>query len=228
MKNFDYKKYLLVFVMTCGIFYLAFLIAGRFDQRQVSELRNLENKISQNILSAEIEFELWRESNCASLHTSPLAPELRQLAEKLSYLEENFGKNDANLNDLKKTYSILQAKDMLLTKRASERCVEKPFALIYFYSNLGDCKDCEKQGREITKLTENYPNLRTYVFDTNLDLKIIGTLKRIYKIDQNLPAIVLGEKTLSGFHDLESLEKSLPAVVKNLNENKKSIEGKTI
>ena len=55
-------------------------------------------------------------------------------------------------------------------------------SIMYFYSNKGDCSDCEREGFVLTKLREDYPELRVYSFDYNLDLSALQTLVSIYNI----------------------------------------------
>ena len=94
-------------------------------------------------------------------------------------------------------------------KKMRERCGEKSIFILYFYKN-DSCTDCTKQGYVLTSLREKYPDLRVYSFDYNLDLSAIKTMTSIYKVPDNLPAIVINGKVYNGLQTLESIEKTFP------------------
>jgi len=104
---------------------------------------------------------------------------------------------------------LLEIKDYLLMKKITERCGEKSIFVLYFYKN-DNCDDCTKQGYVLTSLREKYPNLRVYSFDYNLDLSSIKAMTSIYKVPDNLPAIVINGKVYSGLQTVEDIEKTFP------------------
>jgi hypothetical protein len=116
----------------------------------------------------------------------------------------------------KKYYSLLEIKDYLLSKKLVEKCgkAKKPVFIIYFYSNQGDCPDCGREGYVLTRLKEIYPDLRVYSFDYHLDLSVIDSMKKIYKVDNVLPALVIEDKTYTGFKSIEELTDLLPNTLK--------------
>jgi len=131
------------------------------------------------------------------------------LADKISYSENNIGAEDVDVISLKKYYSLLEIKDYLLMKKIRERCGEKSIFILYFYKN-DNCDDCTKQGYVLTSLREKYPDLRVYSFDYNLDLSAIKAMVSIYKVQDNLPAIVINGKVYNGFKSIEEIEKTFP------------------
>jgi hypothetical protein len=110
---------------------------------------------------------------------------------------------------LKKSYSLLEIKDYLLMKKITERCGQKPIFILYFYNN-DNCEDCTKQGYVLTSLREEYPNLRVYSFDYNLDLGAIKSMISIYKVPNKVPALVINGKVYSGFQSVEDIVKTFP------------------
>ena len=91
---------------------------------------------------------------------------------------------------------------------------KKPVFIIYFYSNEGDCPDCIREGYVLTRLKEIYPDLRVYSFDYNLDLSAIDSMKKIYKIKDALPVLVIEDTTYTGFKTIEELTELLPSSLK--------------
>lgn len=212
MRAIDPKKYLLVFVITAAIFGTALYLSNFLNNRRLAEIRAIESKIAVDILSSETQFSLLAESVCADVSDSFLSRELNSLAEKLSYMEDRFGADNAEVVSLKRYYSILQIKDYLLMKKVSAECGTKPVTILYFYSNAGDCEDCGKAGIVLTHLREEYPKLRIYAFDYNLDLSALKTLTAVLNIENNLPALVINGKTQYGFQELEKITKSIPNI----------------
>lgn len=207
----DKKKYILTFILTSAIFATAFYASTFFSNKRVETVKQIQDNISIDILSSETQFDLLKEVSCANLDSSILAPEISELGDKLSRAEADRGANDSDILYLKKYYSLLQIKDYILSKKLTEKCAtKKPVFIIYFYSNSGNCSECSKEGYVLTFLKEKYPDLRVYAFDYDLPMSAIDSMKKIYKIPNTLPAIVIEDKTYTGYKSLEDLEKLLP------------------
>jgi hypothetical protein len=207
------KKYILVFLITAGIFVVAFVISNYVNDRRYEVIKNTSDKISIDILSLETQFELFQDSSCASLKNSILSDEINALADKLSYAEDQRGIDDADVVNLKKFYSLLEIKDYLLMKKVDTRCDVNPISILYFYTNKENCEDCTKQGYVLTKLRSDHPELKVYSFDYDLDLNAIKTLTSLYKIPKELPAIVINGKTYNKFQSIENIQKIIPALL---------------
>lgn len=204
------KKYLFSFIITAIIFATAIYLSNYFSQKKLAEIRNIQDKISIDILSSETQFSLLAESACKDLGTGALSTELGDLENKLSYTESQRGANDPEVLTLKRYYSLLEIKDYLLMNKISDKCGKTPLSIIYFYSTNNDCDDCEKEGYVLTKLRETYPELRIYSFDYNLNISAIKTLISINKVENKLPALIIKDKIYYGFQSVEDLEKTIP------------------
>lgn len=211
----DTKKYVLAFVITALVFLGALAVSNSFSKKRLAEIQTIESNISLDILASETQFALLKESSCKTVdHRTAFSEELNNLAQKLSYMEENLGENNAEVIGLKKYYSLLQVKDYLLVGKINEKCGIKPITIIYFYSNTGDCNDCKREGYVLTKLREEFPELRIYAFDANLDLSVVKTMKSIYGIKDTLPALVIWDEAYYGFKSSEDIEKIIPQLKK--------------
>lgn len=213
---FETKKYIFAFVITTAIFATAFFASIFFSNKRVENVKSIQDNIAIDILSSETQFDLLKEVPCGNVSDSVLSPELNALGDKLSRTESERGATDEDILYLKKYYSLLEIKDYILSKKLAEKCgpAKKPVFIIYFYSNLGDCADCEKEGFVLTRLKELYPDLRVYSFDYNLQLAAIDSMKTIYRIKSTLPALVIEDKTYTGFKSVEELDKLLPNTLK--------------
>ena len=212
----EWKKYAYTFLITAAIFITAILASNYFSQKKITEIKDIESQISIDISASETQFSLLSELPCREISSSLLSKELATLGDKLSYMEENRGSDDSEVLSLKKYYSLLQIKDFLLLQKIKDRCgsnsTNSGLFIMYFYSNKGDCGDCQKEGFVLTKLRQDYPDLRVYSFDYNLDLSALETLISIYNIDKRLPVILINEKAYYGFKSVDDIKNILPAL----------------
>jgi thiol-disulfide isomerase/thioredoxin len=207
--HIDWKKYVIVLFITGAIFATAIYVSNYFSQKKLVEVKNIQDKIAIDILSSETQFSLLEDSSCKDIaSTTALSDELASLEDKLNYTEKDRGENDPEVISLKQNYSLLEIKDYLLMRQIAEKCKTNPVSIIYFYSNTdGECPDCQKEGYVLTQLRTDYPDLRVYSFDYDLDLSAIKTLLLINKIKGQLPALIINDDTYYGFQGLDTLEK---------------------
>lgn len=208
-KNTEWIKHFITFGLTAGIFITIFFVTKIVNEKKLSEIRSIQDKISIDLLSSETQFALLKRSTCTQDGNSLLAPEIGKLGERLSFMESELGAKNESVIGLKKYYSLLQIKDYLLGLELLQECDFKPIYIVYFYEN--DCSDCERQGNVLTTLRQKYPELRVYSFDADLDLSAIATLQTLYKVDtETYPTIIVNEKKYQGFQSLETIENLIP------------------
>src|SRR3989338_6030267 len=118
--NIDWKKYLIVFLITVSLFLTASYLSNYFSNQKIDQLKSIQDKISINILSSETQFSLLSELSCKNVSGSLLSAELDELGRKLEWSQQNLGSTE-EVSYLKKYYSLLQIKDYLLMKKISER-----------------------------------------------------------------------------------------------------------
>lgn len=214
-RNARWSTYGISFLITAAIFATAILVSNYFNTKRTAIIRSTQDSISVDILSLETQFDLLAEHSCASIsENSVLSREIYPLAQRLSYLESQSNVNQEELTRLKRYYSLLQIKDLLLMKRVTEKCRLRPVVILYFYSNAGDCEECEEQGYALTALSEQYPSLRIYSFDYNLDLSALQTLIQINDVSGPLPALVIKDKAYHGLTSVDDIKKILPELAK--------------
>lgn len=181
------------------------------NNARIAELGAIEDQLSIDTLSLDTQFSLLEAAPCDSAASSTiLISKLADLGARLSYAENQLGTDNPQVIRLKQQYSLLEIRDYLITKKLAEACKTKPVMVLYFYSNAGDCKDCNKAGYALSYLYDTYPSLRIYSFDYNLDLGALQTFIAITKVQQSLPAFVINGKQYYGFTSLSDLEKQFP------------------
>jgi hypothetical protein len=204
--TFDWKKYLIVLLITTGLVFTAIYLSNYFGNQKINQLKTIQDKIAIDILSSETQFSLLSELSCKNISDSVFSSELGELGSKLEWSQENLGSTD-EVSYLKKYYSLLQIKDYLLAKKISTRCGVKSAFILYFYTTVANCSLCEKESLVLSALHVEYPELRVYSFDYSTDLSAVKAMLQIYKIkDTLLPALVLDDEVLTGFHSIDELD----------------------
>ncbi|NBD74078.1 hypothetical protein GVX82_03485 [Patescibacteria group bacterium] len=207
----DWLKYLITFIITGALFGTVLYVNTWANERRAAEIRSIEENISIDILSLETQFDLLEQVSCEAIkENSVLTRQLGELAQKLEFAEGQFGVEDPEVLRLKRSYTLLLLKDYLLMKQVANKCEIEPIFLFYFYSNQGDCRDCIKQGHVLTELQQEYPRLRIYAYDYNLDLSVLDTLRSIYGLTGELPALVIDEEPIYGFQTVADIEELIP------------------
>ncbi len=214
MRETNITRYLSAFLITGTIFATAFYVSNNLNQKRIEQIRQIEEKISVDILSLETQFDLLEQLSCNQIKENPvLSQELQGLADRLQYAEEELGTDDERVIELKKSYSLLLIKDAVLMERVKEKCDITPIVIYYFYSNKGDCEDCAKQGYVLTRIGREYPAARIYAFDYNLDLSALRTLIAIHGVNNALPALIIDDVVHYGFNDFETLQEKIPSLL---------------
>ncbi len=208
----NWRRYFFAFIITASIFGTAFYAAARLDARRIADIRTAQESVSTDILSSEIQYELLGNLDCKTISQNQvLSSELNSLASRLSVAENNLGTTNAEVKQLKKQYSLLQIKDYLLMEHISQKCHVKPVFVLYFYSNAGDCVDCGHAGDVLTYLRQQYPGLRVYAFDYNLNLSALRTLVSLRHLSGQLPAYIINDRdAVYGFKTLDQIQTLIP------------------
>ena len=207
-----YWSFIIAFFITALIFATALYASNYFNNQRIADIRATQDDISTDILSIETQFDLLQEHSCSDISENTILPgELQTLANQLSYMEAHGSQSQAEVARLKRLYSLLEIKDYLLMKQVALKCNLKPVFILYFYSNKGDCANCEKQGYALTALAEDYPQLRIYSFDRNLDVSALQTFISIEDVQATkLPALVINGKVYGGYQSVDDIIKILP------------------
>lgn len=208
-----WSSYAVAFLLTALIFATALYASNYFNNRRIADIQATQDNISIDILSLETQFDLLAEHSCRDIsENSVLSTEIQPLAQRLSYLESQTNVNQDELARLKRYYSLLQIKDLLLMQRVAAKCDLEPIFILYFYSNAGDCDECEEQGYALTGLAQKYPQLRIYSFDYNLGIAALQTLVDINDVEPALPALVINDTPHYGLQTIEDIEKLIPDI----------------
>lgn len=181
------------------------------NNARITELSTIEDQLSIDTLSLDTQFSLLEAAPCDSVASSTtLIGKLADLGTRLSYTENQLGIDNPQVIRLKEQYSLLEIRDYLITKKLADACGTKLVTVLYFYSNAGECTDCDRAGYALSYLHDSYPSLRVYSFDYNLDLGALKTFIVLNKVQRSLPAFIINGKQYYGFTSLTDLEKQFP------------------
>ena len=206
-----FRNALIALVITVAIVGTVAYAITYLNRARIAELSTIEDQLSIDTLSLDTQFSLLEAAPCESTASStPLTGELADFGSRLSYAENQLGSDNEQVIRLKERYSLLEIRDYLITKKIAAACGTKPVMVLYFYSNAGDCSECDKAGYALSYLRDTYPTLRVYSFDYNLDLGALRSFISVLRIKNDLPAFVIGTRVIYGFTSLEDLETQFP------------------
>jgi hypothetical protein len=213
MKESHAKIYIISFVGTLLVFFMAFIVSNHLTNKKTEELKATEDKIAIDILSLETQYELLKESSCKTFDRTRLREELDILSSRLEFMEDQLGDDNPEVFRLKRYYSILQIKDYVLLQKMTEQCDLDTIFILYFYAN-NDCSECKRQEYMLQAIRYEYPQIEIYSFDYDVDLSAVKTLINLHNIPPKPPVIDIQGKAYASFDSLEGMEYILNQYVK--------------
>lgn len=212
------KKYIFVLIITLVIFISAFTASRVLNQQKVQYIKKSQDDLAIDILAMETKFALLKSNvKCESLDKNDFfSADIAKIGKRLAYLESVLGTDNTDVIQLKKYYSSIQSKEIVLITDLSKECKNLPKVILYFYSNndKDECSKCKNEEDVLESISPKYADkIRIYSFDFNLDSSVINTLKELYGVT-NVPAIVYNNKTYNEFLDYGALDKIIGENVK--------------
>jgi hypothetical protein len=133
---------------------------------------------------------------------------LVRIGSELPSSEESSISKNADLDYLKRKYTISEVQFLMLLNDLNENCDDSYIPILFFYTK--DEAQSRDQGYVLTWANEKYKeNIVILSFDTDyFDEPLINTLKLHYNI-KSKSAVVINEKTYSEFISKEELDKIL-------------------
>jgi hypothetical protein len=189
------------------------LFIGIFSFGYFIAFENYQGIIKDNdfILNYLIELQTQKEligNSCIDLETLEFSDKLYEMNDFLGRIENQFGKNNPDVIEQKKKFTILQIQHYLIVKENNNNCNLKKPILLFFYSNQVDKIDeAEKKGFILSNYRKNHPDFIIYSLDFDLDSSLLKTLKRINNVDKPNLVIYNGEKII--FDNIDELKESI-------------------
>lgn len=200
-------KYFVVFIITTLVFLVGVWAGQIIVNYRFGNLEKAQMDLRTQTATLETQYLLIAQNPCFLLESTKLDQELYEMGEKLSHMEQTYGKNSEDVKGLKEYYSLLELRHWLFLEQIKTKCEKKDFTIIlYFYSNLGDCEKCSDQGYILTFLREKYPNLKIYSFDVNIDNPALDWIRDSYRIKETPTLIINGEKHVGFIDEAEIID----------------------
>ena len=208
-KEPQWSVYLAAFAITALIFLLGLWLGDHLNSLKLNSLDDLEQRIRTSTASTELQYQLLAANPCSAVNSTALAEELASIGSKLTYMEDELGKDDPRVLQLKEYYSLLEIRHWMFLTRVKKECGLGDYGVVlFFYSNAGDCGNCDEQGIVLSYVHKQYPVFNIYSFDVNLPNPAVVTMKQLYDITTT-PTLVIEGQPLQGFHDRETLARLL-------------------
>ncbi|HLD05035.1 MAG TPA: hypothetical protein VJG90_04935 [Candidatus Nanoarchaeia archaeon] len=204
-KKLRTRRYIIVFFLTTAVFVLGLIIGSYNTEKKLSNLVTLQEDLKTHTLDAEMQYSLLAQDPCSYVNVTSLTDELYDISLRLDYMENVLGTDNEDVIRLKQYYSLLELRHWGFLKKVNKECGRNDTLVLYFYSNQGDCSQCEQQGFILSYLRKIYPNLYVYSFDINLKSNALDVIKRRYKVHP-APFIILNEIPHTGFIDKDELQ----------------------
>ncbi len=205
----DWKKYLIVFLITLGIFLVAIYLSSALSNKRFAEMRTFQDKLATDILSSETRFALLERTSCEHfVDDALLSEELNLFGERLSRMQKQLGVNDPEVEQLNRYYSLLQVKDYLLVTQLAEKCDTNPVIMLHFTKE--DCTACDRQQYILDDVHPDYTDLGLYSFDFNTELSAVRTLISTLGVkEEDLPVLILDDEVFKTGLSEEDLRERL-------------------
>jgi hypothetical protein len=192
----------LVFIM---IFFLGYKIS--YDKYQ--SVMQQQESLRYGLLSFEVEKEIMGDS-CDSFDPYRFSKEMEDMGRIISLLEERLGKNNVQVLEQKKVYSLLEARHFLYLQEFNNKCNTNLDIVLFFYSNKEEDKDrSDKLGFMLSSLKGRNSNLMVYSFDYYLDSSLISLMKNKYKVDAPNRLVINGKALMNSFNSAEEIAQYL-------------------
>ena len=204
-----WSKVLLAFLISAFLFtfglFVGFLGSKVIEGASVSILDSTRNEI----VNLETLNMLETTYSCSASTLDIATDRLGYLTDLIHSMETQKGKTNSQVLELKKLYSIVEVRHMLLLRERAKKCNTNYSIIMYFYSNREECNDKTTSASFILSYLRNkYDNVRIYSYDVDLDSDVIQVLKENYYMS-GCYNVVLNDKSIGEIKKSDDVEKYL-------------------
>ena len=217
-KNMQWSKYIIALIITSFVFILGIYAGSYTSNLKFESLSDLQNKIRSETIGTELQYQIVSDNPCSIFEPSLFTEDLNKIGSRLTEMESQLGVENKAVISLKEYYNLLEVRHFLFMKQALRECKKDYGLVLYFYSNAGDCKECQDQGYVLSYVNKKFPSFNIYSFDVNIDNAALKTLKKYYNVTV-VPSIVINDKPYPGLRSREELYRAI------LNKTPEEIDG---
>lgn len=210
-RKISWNVYLIALVFTLFIF-----LSGLFIGRAVTNSRADSLEISQKAFSALFDLATLKEGKYndtyyCNLSWNDVWDEKVAMGSILARLENQLGKDNPKVVDLKRLYHDVQVKTLYLVEKSNLECDYNWDIVVFFYSNnkSDNYVLSEVQGSVLdTIYNSNKDSLKVFSFDIHLDTELTKDLKNKYAVNSS-PSLILNGKLYPGFLSKNEIKRIL-------------------
>jgi hypothetical protein len=212
-RKIDWARLYLAFFIACFLFtfglFIGYLAKGIVEEISLSIEETTRNELT-NLETLSL---LEKKFPCNSEVLGLTSQKLDYLGGLIDTLETKKGKDDPQVLELKKLYTILEVRHMLLVLDREEQCSsQKSDVFLFFYSNGQECKeDVDRTSFILSYLRKKYSSSKVYSFDADLQSELIAVLKNEYSTSGCASVVLNGKNvgfTIQKAEQLETLMKA--------------------
>jgi hypothetical protein len=172
---------ILAFILATLLFVGIFILGYTISYQKYQGVLLAQEQFRYNLLSFEVERELL-EGSCDDFNPYLFSAEMDNMGSVIGILEDRLGKQDPQVLDQKRTYSLLEARHFLYIIEHNGVCNNTIPTILFFYSNEEEYKDeAERVGFMLSSLKKDQ-EVMIYSFDYDLDSSLVTLLKDKYNV----------------------------------------------
>ncbi len=209
-RKVNWLKVLLAFLIATFLFSFGLFLG--YLAGKIIEDSNLmiEQEMKEEISNFETLAIVQKNYPCSNEILDTATDRLGYLSKFMEVMEKQKGKKNEEVLRMKKLYSILETRHMLLSKEAGEKCNISYNIVQFFYSNSQECEaDLDKVSFILDYVRNKNPNMKTYSFDIDLQSDVVYILKQNYNATGCYNVILNDKKIDFDINEASSFEKLL-------------------
>ncbi len=222
------SRYVIAGLLTLLIFVLGLLLGFVIEGERIGYIKqeNTMQKLDFNSLQAQYAYmdQLGAERDCDKLKKTfeQSVNNLETARIKLVSYSEGTQTNEFEFDILKREYMIDQIQYWLFSKRVNQLCKNGSASILYFYSTIEKCPDCQQQEFVLTYLKKRLGDkLLNFGIDSEYTQEpMINLLKVNYGVT-TFPTLIIEGKKVDGF---ASKEQILSEICKKLKDSEDCLE----
>ena len=182
----------LALLLASLLFVALFFIAYGFSYWAFQNLSHQTNSLRTSVNELDVILSDFKCDDDLLIESSEL---FDSAADRLTLLENRFGKRDSRVLEQKIIYSELEALHFDIVKRFNKECNGSYITVLFFYSNSNGKLEAmsEAMGFVLTTFEhQNSDKIMVYSFDRDLDSTVVSSLIENYKITE-IPSVVVNE-----------------------------------
>jgi hypothetical protein len=204
------KRYLLSFIIGTSIFCLIFILTNFLGRTELDRMYSINGEMAQDIFKDKLAYSFFNERTCSEEYFGKISRDLGYSGSIINNIEKKFGKEDKEVLEQKKFYTLVLLEHLEFLKDYNKNCNSSFQYILFFYSNQQNkYPQSEEAGRILDLISKDYPNLSIYSFDINLESELIQKLITKYNITK-APTVIIDDKfVIDEVKSIEEVKKYL-------------------